>query len=243
MKILVHMAVCLSLLLAGQALLYAQDLVFDGPCDFGTVEEKDGKQVRDFEFRNDSRDTVVVCDITTACRCVTGEPSFIPVPPGQTGTVRLTLDPAYRSGPMKYSVVIWYRDRMVRQTVSVTADVVPMLHPVEEDHPYSFGSGLYTSHKVLPFGSLACGETKEMFFRYANGTPQPMNLRFEIEGCCARHIEMETEFDLAPDERGKLYVRITMPHGYSGSHVNRIWPVVDGIRLENPIIVKVTTKD
>ena len=48
--------------------------------------------------------------------------------------------------------------------------------------------------------------------------------------------------ELKPDERGKLYVTLTMPYGYSGSHVNRIWPIVDGVRLENPIIVKVTTR-
>ena len=243
MKRLIHMARCLSLLLTGQALLYAQDLRFANGCDFGTVHEKDGKVSRNFTFLNESRDTVVVCGITTACRCITGEPSFIPVPPGKEGQVTLTLDPAYRSGPMKYSVVIWYHDRKVHQTVPVTADVVPMLHPVDEDHPYSFGSGLYTSHKVLPFGTLAPGESRSMFFRYANGTSEPMELRFEVEGCCSRHIEMEKVLELKPDERGKLYVTLTMPEGYGGSHVNRIWPVVNGVRLETPITVKVTTRN
>lgn len=243
MKRLIHMALCLSLLLTGQALLYAQDLVFDQDCDFGTVHEKDGKAVRNFTFRNVGRDTVVICAITTACRCITGEPSFVPVPPGHEGEITLTLDPAYRSGPIRYSVVLWYHDRKARQVVSAWGDVVPMLHPVEEDHPYSFGSGLYTSHKILPFGTLAGGQTKKMFFRYANATSEPMELRFEVEGCCSRHIEMEKVLELKPDERGKLYVTLTMPEGYGGSHVNRIWPVVNGVRLETPITVKVTTRN
>ena len=68
MKGLIHMALCLSLLLTGQALLYAQDLRFANGCDFGTVQEKDGKVSRNFTFLNESRDTVVVCGITTACR-------------------------------------------------------------------------------------------------------------------------------------------------------------------------------
>ena len=72
MKRLIHMAMCLSLLLTGQALLYAQDLRFTNGCDFGTVREQDGKVSRGFTFINDSRDTVVVCGITTACRCITG---------------------------------------------------------------------------------------------------------------------------------------------------------------------------
>lgn len=233
---------CLFCLLAGQTLLPAQTLVFDGPCDFGTVYEKDGKTVRDFTFRNSGRDTVVICGITTACRCITGEPSFRPVPPGGEGVVTLTLDPAYRSGPMQYRAVIWYHDRAAHQTVPIKGDVVPMLHPVEEDHPYGFGSGLYASHKVLPFGSLRAGESKRMFFRYANATSEPMELRFEVEGCCSRYIEMDRELSLGPDERGKLYVTVTMPEGYSGSHINYIWPVVNGVRLEKPITVKMTSK-
>ena len=233
--------VCLSFLLAGQAVLCAQDLIFEGPCDFGTINEKDGPAVREFRFRNGRRDTTVICDISTSCRCITGQPSFSKVAPGEEGTIRLTFDPAYRSGPFDYAVVVWYHDRMARQTVKVRGDVVPMTHPIEEDHPYSMGAGLYTSHKVLPFGTLKPGQTKTMFFRYGNGTSAEMDLRFEVEGCCAHSIEMEKTFRLAPDERGKLYVSLTMPHGYKGSHINRIWPVVNGVRLETPLLVKMTT--
>ena len=43
------------------------------------------------------------------------------------------------------------------------------------------------------------------------------------------------------DERGKLYVTVTMPEGYSGKHINMIWPVVNGTRLETPMLVKMTT--
>lgn len=230
-------------LMAGQEALYSQDLRFqDGICDFGTVEEKDGAVIRTFQFRNDRRDTVVICDITTACRCITGEPSFRKVAPGATGEISLRFDPAYRSGEFDYTVVLWYSDRSIRQIVKVKGNVVPMRHPIEEDHPYSLGEGLYTSHKVLPFGTVACGETKRMFFRYGNGTDKPMDLRFEVEGCCAHKIEMERHLSLSPDERGKIYVGITMPEGYSGKHVNRIWPVVNGIRLATPILVKITTK-
>lgn len=229
-------------LMAGQTAVYSQDMFFPEGCDFGTIHEKDGKAVREFTFRNDRRDTLVICDVTTGCRCITGEASFEKVPPGKTGTVRLTFDPAYRSGPFDYQVVLWYMDRMASQRVKVTGSVVPAKHPVEEDHPYYLGEGLYTSHKVLPLGSMEAGETKSIFFRYANGTDDVMHLTFEVEGCCARQIEMQRSLELAPDERGKLYVSLTMPEGYSGSHVNRIWPVVNGVRLENPLIVKVTTR-
>lgn len=229
-------------LLAGQAVSYSQDFSFhDGFCDFGTIEEKDGSVTRTFEFRNNRRDTVVICDITTVCRCMTGQPSFHKVAPGETGSISLRFDPAYRSGDFNYSVVLWYFDRKLHQSIKVKGNVVPMKHPVEEDHPYSWGEGLYTSHKVLPFGSIKPGETKEIFFRYGNGTDKPMDLRLETEGCCAHTIDMERHLTLAPDQRGKLYVRITMPEGYSGRHVNRIWFIVNGVRIETPMLVKMTT--
>lgn len=230
-------------LLAGQVALCAQDLRFNGPCDFGTIHEKDGVAERTFSFRNDRRDTVVICGITTACRCITGDPSFAKVPPGGKGEITLRFDPAYRSGAFGYTVVLWYMDRKIRQSVKVSGNVVPMRHPIEEDHPYGLGEGLYTSHKVLPFGTLAPGQTKKMFFRYGNGTDAQMDLKFEIEGCCAHMIGMETHLVLAPDERGKLYVSLTMPEGYKGKHINRIWPVVNGIRLDEPILVKMTSKN
>jgi hypothetical protein len=164
------------------------------------------------------------------------------VPPGETGTVRLTFDPAYRSGDYEYPVVLKYMNGMATQSIKVKAYVVPMSHPIEEDHPYHLGEGLYSSHKVLPFGSIGPGETKRMFFRYGNGTSVQMDLRFEIEGCLARTIDMDRHFTLAPDERGKVYVSITMPEGFSGNHINRIWPVVNGERIETPILVKMTTR-
>lgn len=230
-------------LLAGQAALYAQDLFFDGGCDFGVLYEKDGKAVRQFAFRNDRRDTVVICDMTTACRCITGEPSFAKVAPGETGNVRLTFDPAYRSGPFEYSVTLWYMGRKLHQTVKVKGTVVPMVHPIEEDHPYNWGGGLFTSHKVLLFGKLKPGESGRIFFRYGNGTDKEMDLRFEVEGCCVHAIEMERHLVLAPDYRGKLYVTLTMPEGFKGSHINRIWLVVNGVRLPEPILVRMTSRE
>ena len=230
-------------LLAGQVSLCAQDLRFEGPCDFGTINEADGPVVKSFSFRNDRRDTFVVCDITTACRCITGSPSFARVAPGETGEITLRFDPSYRSGDFGYTVVLWYFDRKISQSIKVIGNVVPMLHPIEEDHPYSLGEGLYTSHKVLPFGTFDPGESKKMFFRYGNGTDAPMDLKFEVEGCCAHVIEMDRHLSLAPDERGKLYVTLTMPEGYKGKHINRIWPVVNGVRLGTPILVKMTSAE
>lgn len=233
--------ILLLCLVAGQKNLFAQDLVFEDGCDFGTIYEKDGKAVREFHFRNARRDTVVICDATTACRCITGEPSFSKVAPGEVGTVKVIFDPAYRSGPFDYPVVLWYMDRKLHQRVRVKGDVVPMSHPIEEDHPYCLGAGLFTSHKVLPFGTVAPGETKTIFFRYGNGTDKEMSLVFEVVGCCAGCIEMQKTFTLAPDQRGKLYVSLTMPKSHSGSHINYIWPVVNGQRLETPILVKMKT--
>lgn len=82
-----------------------------------------------------------------------------------------------------------------------------------------------------------------MFFRCGNGTDAPMDLKFEVEGCCAHVIEMERHLTLAPDERVKVYVSLTMPEGYSGKHVNRIWLVVNGVRLDEPILVKMTSAE
>ena len=235
-------AIILSCIMSGQMIAVCQTLrLGQGHCDFGTIHEKDGKAVRDFAFRNDGPDTLTVCDITTGCRCIIGEPDFRKVAPGETGTVRLIFDPAYRSGPFEYAVSVWYMNRQERQVVMVKGDVVPMAHPIEEDHPYNMGEGLFTSHKVLPLGTIRPGESKSMFFRYGNGTDMPMDLRFEIEGCCSAYIDMERHLILAPDERGKMYVTVTMPEGYSGKHINRIWPVVNGTRLETPILVKMTT--
>lgn len=233
---------CLSCIFAGQTELCAQDLAFIDGCDFGTVQEKDGAVTKMFRFRNDRRDTLVICNITTTCRCITGTADFSKVAPGETGTVSLTFNPAYRSGEFSYPVVLWYADGMARQTIRVKGNVLPMMHPIEEDHPYNLGDGLYASHKVLLFGTMNPGETKRMFFRYGNGTSEPMTLDFEVDGCCADHIVMEKHLELAPDERGKLYVSLTMPQGYSGNHVNYIWLVVNGVRLETPISVKMTTR-
>lgn len=230
-------------LMAGQAVLSAQTLSFPDEYDFGTIYERDGKTVRTVTFTNTSPVSVEICSVTSACRCVSGEAVSETVAPGQTGSIRIMFDPAYRSGVFSYGLTVWYADRKAHRTFVIKGEVVPMLHPVEEDHPYSFGEGFYTSHEVLPLGKIRPGETRSMFFRYGNGTSRPMQVCFEVEGCCSAHITFERQLDLGPDERGKLYVNVTMPEGYSGSHINRIWPVVNGVRLEKPILVKFTTNN
>ena len=128
--------------------------------DFGTVEEKSGKISHTFTFTNTGDSSLTLLDAATSCRCVSASFSREPVEPGGSGTVIVTFDPAYRKGDFAYSIRITHSGSPSPVRLQITGNVIPALHPIEEDRPYDLGDGFRSNLKVFLFGGIRQGESK-----------------------------------------------------------------------------------
>lgn len=145
---------------------------------FGTIQEEKGKVSHTFVFKNTGTVPVVISDIQSGCGCIGKVHSKGPVKPGGRGEVTVTFNPSYQSGFFSKEVVVFSNGGKDYNRIWVEGVVVPKEHPIEDEYPYNFGSGLHLRLQVVAFGYVKPGETKQMKLHYANGTEKEMTLGF-----------------------------------------------------------------
>jgi hypothetical protein len=207
--------------------------------NFGKILESKGKVSHTFIFWNRSNAPVAIEGIAAGCGCTTFSYAKEPVRPGEMGKITVTFNPLYRPGFFSKEIIIFSNSRTNINRVWVKGNVIPFLHPVEEDYPYSFGQGLYLNLKVLAFGSVTKGTTKQINLRYANNNNNPMTLGFIVEGN-DKNIKLSNPGKLVPMQRGQMSVDYTMIKLVRGEIIIKIYPIVNGKRLSQPLLAKIT---
>lgn len=207
--------------------------------DFGEIQEKDGKVSHTFIFTNTTKIPIVINGTHSGCGCASSEYRKRPIKPGETGEVTVTYNPAHRPGFFSKEVVIYFNNGKDFTRIWIKGTVISFLRPVEEDHPYNFGRGLYCSLKVLPFGTVIKGESKEINLFYANDTEKEIELTFIVEGNHS-NITFVNPGKLSPKERGNLKFKYTSSSKNPGLQTFNIYPYVNGKKLSKPLVVSVT---
>lgn len=208
-------------------------------CNFGEISESKGKVSHTFVFWNRGKMPVAIDDVASGCGCTTADYTKEPVRAGGKGKVTITYNPQYRPGFFSKEVVVFSNNRKNINRVWIKGDVIPYRHPVEEDYPYAWGNGLYTNLKVLAFGKIAKGVSKQIKLCYANNTNKPMILKFVVESRNSDLKFMNPE-KIAPMKRGQMIVTYTMTKALRGEMAVNIYPVVNGKKLSQPLRAKIS---
>ena len=224
--------------------LYSQTtsgtIVFDEKkFDFGNIEEKEGTVSHTFYFRNEGKTPVVIEEVVTGCSCTGYNWSKEPVNPGQKGCITISYDPLYRGGFFSKEIDLLSNNRKSLNRIWIRGNVIPFVHPVEEDYPYDFGDGLHMNMKVLAFGKIIPGQYKQIKLRYANDTDKSMVLDFVTDakdGC----LFFDKPGQLLPAKRGEVIVTYMMPKVYAGEIAVKVYPVVNGKKLKQALVAKVS---
>ncbi len=210
--------------------------------DFGEIMEEKGKVSHPFIFKNTGQEPVVIGKIMSGCGCISYSCSNEPVPPGQKGRITITYNPFYRPGFFSKEITVYSNPHHRVNRIWVKGTVIPYDHPVEEDYPYDFGQGLHFNLKVLAFGKVEPGQSKQVRLRYANDTDRPLTLNFSVEGS-DKNIHFTNPGVLSPKERGEMIINYTCSKKISGEILVRIYPVINGKKLVQPLQAKVTGMD
>ena len=206
--------------------------------NFGTILEKNGKVSHSFVFHNKGITPVVISDIRSDCGCIGKVISNPTVKPGGKGVVTITFNPAYKSGFFSKEIMVFSNNGKEFNHVWMEGNVTPAQHPIEEDYPYNFGSGLYLRLKVMAFGYVKPGETKQVELHYANYTSKPMELNFVADGK-NNGLKYINPGKLKPKERGVMMVSYTLPLLNNGDVIIHLHPFVNGKKKKETLDIKI----
>ena len=206
--------------------------------NFGKIYENKGRVSHTFTFLNNSNLPIIIEKIATGCGCTTYSYTKEPIKRGHKGKIIVSFDPEYRQGFFSKEITVFSSGNNISR-VWIKGYVMPAIHPVEEDYPYSWGYGLYTSLKVLAFGEIANGKNKQIKLRYANDTKKPMALNFVLEGD-NQNLKFSNPGLIPPMKRGEMIINYTMSKTKRGEKSIRIYPIVNGKRLSKYILAKAT---
>ena len=206
--------------------------------DLGRIKEIDGPVTVRLLVKNDYPDTLYPVQLYTPCGCTQVRFDRQPVAPGNDEVLEVTYNPAYRPGRMREEIQVRYQNSPVQlRTFAIKGEVAGFNHPIEEDRPYAFGEGLYMSHKVLSYGSLRPGETRDFFFRHGNGNMRKATVVFDIPDAWKPYVRMRQPGRMKADERDTIHVKFTMPEGLDSVEFS-MQPRVNGKPTEEKLLVR-----
>jgi hypothetical protein len=181
----------------------------------------------------------VISDIFSACGCIGNVITKEAVKPGGKGKVTITFNPAYKSGFFSKELVVYSNDRQEINRVWVEGTIIPAEHPVTDDYPYSFGSGLYLRLKVMAFGYLKPGETRQMELHYANTTNKPMVLNFSVKDNKQGLELCQSRYHRTQSKRADECFSFTMPGSGNEDAIFVLHPYVNSKKLNETLKVKI----
>ncbi|MGL5683342.1 MAG: DUF1573 domain-containing protein [Marinifilaceae bacterium] len=74
--------------------------------DFGTINENGGPVSQSFTFTNTGDKPLIIKNVRVSCGCTTPDWSKKPIPPGESGEIKVTFDPKNRPGKFMKSVTV-----------------------------------------------------------------------------------------------------------------------------------------
>ena len=206
--------------------------------NFGTIKEINGKVSHTFVFQNNGKKPVTVNDVQSTCGCIGKVVSSGTVKPGEKGKVVIIFDPSYKAGFFSKEIVVFSNNGQRYNRIWVEGKIEPTEHPIEDDYPYKFGDGLFLRLKVMAFGYVKPGETKQMELHYVNSTGKEMMLNFSIAGN-KPGLQFKSPGKIGPKAKGVIKFTYTMPLVNLNDVVFIVHPVVNNKKLTENIQVKI----
>lgn len=151
--------------------------------DYGTLREEAGPVKTQFEFKNISKDTILITEAKPSCGCTTPVFSKDPVPPGKKGSLTAEFNPEGRPGEFLKTISIsikkWPEDILANaevQVLEIKGNVTPRPKELAEAFPVKMGKIRMTG-TYISFDSLFTNAHKKMRVILFNESAEPIMLK------------------------------------------------------------------
>lgn len=199
--------------------------------DFGEIQEADGTVTYTFNYKNTGKTPLVLHSVQASCGCTTPEWSRTPILPNNSGTIKVTFNPANRPGQFNKTITIQTNGEPAVKQLRIMGNVKQKPKTIEEEYRITMGNmRLKDSH--IPFTKLAPNETKVAEIETINTseadvTPEFINV--------PKHIVIASiPATLKPGEKGIIQARYDASQkGDWGFVSDQIYVIFNGERKYN----------
>lgn len=93
--------------------------------DFGYIKEAKGAVSHTFQLKNTGDKPLVILQVVTSCGCTRPEFPTKPIKPGKTAKIKVTFNPAGRSGAFMKPVKVKTSGDEGRTTLTIRGTIIP----------------------------------------------------------------------------------------------------------------------
>lgn len=185
--------------------------------DFGTIYESDSAKTFSFQFRNVSKDRIVLQNISANCGCIYAFCEKYEYAPGEEGMLQIKFNPKGRSGTVDKNIFVYamtaddfYSDidgerksPMLVAKLTLLGNVVDMN---EWRHLPEVMGDLRLKRKTVLFEPIRSGTSPQMRIMCANVGTLPLKLSSKL---LPEFMKFGTEpSEIAPGEEGDIVITI-----------------------------------
>ncbi len=93
--------------------------------DFGYIKEAKGAVSHTFELKNTGDKPLVIMQVVTSCGCTRPDFPTKPIKPGKTAKIKVTFNPAGRSGAFMKPIKVKTSGDEGRTTLTIRGTIIP----------------------------------------------------------------------------------------------------------------------
>lgn len=203
--------------------------------DFGTMKEEDGTSTYKFNFVNTGGAPLIIQKVRATCGCTAPNWTREPVPPGGSGFIAATYNPAGRPGAFSKYLYVNSNSEQGAVRLTIKGEVTPKPRTLEDEYRYSMG-GLRLKANHLAFGNVNNSGKKDYRLEVINTSDKEIRLGFQrVPG----HMEIHFVPDvLKPMQKGFIEANYDASKKNDwGMLIDRINVTIDGSYERNYSLV------
>ena len=191
--------------------------------DFGEITEDGGHAEHDFQFTNNTGQSIKILSVQVSCGCTTPDWTKYPVQSGKTGFIKASFDPKGRPGYFNKSLTVTPDFGANPITLQIKGQVVSKRAADPKEYPAQNGS-LRFKFNSFNLGKIFINKGPSLkAFQVYNSGDKTVNFTEKIIG--PAYIRIETPKALAPGETG--YVKVA----YDAKLRNQFGFVSDNVEI------------
>ena len=199
--------------------------------NFAKINEADGKVTHKFELVNTGGEALLIQNVTASCGCTAPSWTKEPIPPGGSGYVAATYNPAGRPGAFRKYVTVISNSNPANVRLTIAGEVIPKPKTIEDDYRYGMGS-LRLKSNHLAFANINNSQKTEKKMEVVNNSEETIKIEFLR---IPSHISIKAEpASLKPNQKGFITATYdaTMKNDF-GFLIDRVGISVNGVSDRN----------
>ena len=196
--------------------------------DFGEVQEKEGPVSYVFKYTNTGTTPLIITQVQASCGCTTPEWTRQPLRAGESGNIKVTFDPANRTGTFNKTITVSSNAAQPTTMLRISGKVLQRPKTIEDIYPVVMDS-LRLENNFIPFTKIRPNETKTADLKVINTssvsvTPQFLNI--------PQHVTIESQpATIAPGQRAVFVATYDASKKNDWGYVSdRVYVTFDGKR-------------